>query len=911
MKNAKKFVALFVAVLMVMALCVPAFAANGTTTTGSIKLTNPVEGRTYTAYKIFDYTYDDAKSAHSYTISSSSAWLTPIQTFISTYPECGLELVANSGSTEYTVLSETGFQNYVALFAKYLNANLPTGASGTVLGSYTDSTTGDAYAMAIGLDLGYYLVSAGSTLIANLTNTDPNAIVKDKNETPETEKFILEGTNELKENDAAIGDTITFEIKTKIPDVTGYSTYFFVVNDTMSKGLTFNDDIVVKIDGTTVSGDDEYTATDVYNYVVTTTDDNETLIRIIFNNMVTNYSDPANVGKPIVITYSATLNEDANVDYDGDASAEDSNPNTSSVTYSNDPSVTPTHEPTEGNPNDPENPGYVFPEDPTGTGGEDQTDTYTTGLKIKKIDGDTSNPLTGAKFKIEGDSTTGTAGKTIIGKGYNFYPLPTATYIKYTDTVETPAGPTGYITVAPQDSTLANYDEETPYQQYVKNGSKYEKLTSSSATLYYKLNAAVTGGTYYTQVVPGLLYKELYEQVSGKVQVYTLSGSTYTNVTSTLPDIYYLLKNGTYTTTAPTSWNLSLYASTDMYVEDTTPGTYKSYTMPSLYYKIVDADADGYTTVSPNAVPTALSGSTGIYDTPTNVYYKDVTTFELFKVFYKLNTYALKTAKDTTRPTEQSSGADVEYIKHTGDDEFQTLASAKSTLYYQITDSDGSVSYTVDEPFEKITTVPTDIIQNYYTFDSTTGIYTYVGNTAESVASVTGDIYKEVYNVKSYEGYSETASSKTFDIASKKYYREEYVITTETSTTYAEAFVDDKGVLVFGGLKEGKYTITEIVVPDGYNPIDPIKLNIVFVPGTPATSSSAAVDPQFYIEELYDANDPSSEKTMTIDVINVKGTQLPETGGVGTTLFITFGALAVMFAGVLLVTNKRISKETI
>ena len=42
---------------------------------------------------------------------------------------------------------------------------------------------------------------------------------------------------------------------------------------------------------------------------------------------------------------------------------------------------------------------------------------------------------------------------------------------------------------------------------------------------------------------------------------------------------------------------------------------------------------------------------------------------------------------------------------------------------------------------------------------------------------------------------------------------------------------------------------------------------------------------------------------------NAKGTVLPETGSTGTMLFILLGGLAVIGAGIVLVTNKRVSKE--
>ena len=48
-------------------------------------------------------------------------------------------------------------------------------------------------------------------------------------------------------------------------------------------------------------------------------------------------------------------------------------------------------------------------------------------------------------------------------------------------------------------------------------------------------------------------------------------------------------------------------------------------------------------------------------------------------------------------------------------------------------------------------------------------------------------------------------------------------------------------------------------------------------------------------------------------ISNTKGstTPLPETGGVGTVLFITFGMIVVIITGIFLVTNKRMSKEDI
>ncbi|MEE1110286.1 MAG: LPXTG cell wall anchor domain-containing protein, partial [Lachnospiraceae bacterium] len=42
---------------------------------------------------------------------------------------------------------------------------------------------------------------------------------------------------------------------------------------------------------------------------------------------------------------------------------------------------------------------------------------------------------------------------------------------------------------------------------------------------------------------------------------------------------------------------------------------------------------------------------------------------------------------------------------------------------------------------------------------------------------------------------------------------------------------------------------------------------------------------------------------------NQKGTELPSTGGIGTTIFYVIGAILVLGAGILLVTRRRMSVQ--
>lgn len=101
---------------------------------------------------------------------------------------------------------------------------------------------------------------------------------------------------------------------------------------------------------------------------------------------------------------------------------------------------------------------------------------------------------------------------------------------------------------------------------------------------------------------------------------------------------------------------------------------------------------------------------------------------------------------------------------------------------------------------------------------------------------------------------------------------------------------DGKATIV--GLDGGTtYYLEETVAPDGYN-----KLNGRVEVKIEDTNINAQFD-----------NDTNEYVAGTgIQVVNKTGSELPSTGGIGTTLFTFFGAILVLGAGILLITKKRV-----
>lgn len=118
------------------------------------------------------------------------------------------------------------------------------------------------------------------------------------------------------------------------------------------------------------------------------------------------------------------------------------------------------------------------------------------------------------------------------------------------------------------------------------------------------------------------------------------------------------------------------------------------------------------------------------------------------------------------------------------------------------------------------------------------------------------------------------------------------------------------GMIIIRGLAGGEYIVTETKAPDGYNKLTaPIKMPLE-QGGNPTAGVNVTDVKKSLKADGSPLDTPIEFQNVHVkEIENNKGTVLPETGGIGTTLFITLGALAVIGTGLFLVTNKRISKE--
>lgn len=296
-------------------------------------------------------------------------------------------------------------------------------------------------------------------------------------------------------NYAGIGDHATFRIKSKVPNYAGYDYYFFVMNDTMAEGLTFDgaDSVTVTVGGKaltrgTLNAAGEAADNPLAEYYVYPNGDHS--FRLAFTDIM-QYT----VGDEIIVTYSATVNEDAIIGVEG-------NENAWSLDYSQDPNFD------YGGSKDEKHPGLpVEDEDiPLGKTPEQKTLTYLTELDITKYANAVleENLLAGAEFTL-----TGTSYQVVLDTVEHYVVDENGAYYKLLDG--------SYTTDEPSD------DQYTSIGQGDENTTKgYLKETIDNEDVYY----IPADRTEYAG-------REVYMLVKGSAGLYADVETKYNPVTET------------------------------------------------------------------------------------------------------------------------------------------------------------------------------------------------------------------------------------------------------------------------------------------------------------------------------------------------------------------------------------------
>lgn len=128
------------------------------------------------------------------------------------------------------------------------------------------------------------------------------------------------------------------------------------------------------------------------------------------------------------------------------------------------------------------------------------------------------------------------------------------------------------------------------------------------------------------------------------------------------------------------------------------------------------------------------------------------------------------------------------------------------------------------------------------------------------------------------------------------------VYTKSDDNGTADIVSDENGKIVLKGLAAGSYTLIETEAPDGYNKLTaPIKFTVS------KDGKITMVDEAQNSGNVVTAGNDGAVDT--VNVLNTTGAQLPSTGGMGTTMIYIAGAILMVGAAIIFVTNKRMKHE--
>lgn len=369
-KLVSRFMAVLMAMTMILSMSMTAFAAEAPK--GTLTVNNTVAGKTLDLYQIFTATKSGDNVAYTLNSAYEGFFKTKVDNGSSLSGEALSEAAYNYVNAQVGTDGSNGAEFAKAILGWILENNA------TVDATHTTATTTDGTTVINNLAYGYYVVyplgatdtsaAPGTgqdyTSVASLVSVTGDTLINMKSNYPTVDKKIIPAqsgsgitvgaivdaswdgshqmelddendpedtiaphseSDEKKAGDFGIGDTVTYQLTSKVPDMTGYDSYTFKFSDTLSKGLDLKEVLSVKVGNTTLTAKKSGTNTYALAY-----DQAKRTLTVTLNDFYNSYKK--RTGETITVVYTATLNKDAVIGM---------NPNTNKavVEYSNDPTA--------------------------------------------------------------------------------------------------------------------------------------------------------------------------------------------------------------------------------------------------------------------------------------------------------------------------------------------------------------------------------------------------------------------------------------------------------------------------------------------------------------------------------------------------------------------------------------------
>ena len=314
MKKMKKIFALVIAMIMVLGMSTSVFAAtivveSGTTAADGTESQDVLNGETYKAYKILNYTSDTTvdPAAYSYYLTKAEYDVENENGLGKLLESVGFEFTASADGTQYYVNNADDLDETIASDIYDIKDKIASVA----IASATATATADKQAVFSNLATGYWFVTSSVGALCSLQSYDDEAMIVEKNTMITDQKAVDENSDNVQ-----VGDVLTYTIT--LTDGKGTNLEAKII-DTMSKGLTYNDNATATANGTPLTKGTDFTVTkktlaaedvaegaDYEGMQVGTT--------IVTYTFTADVMEKLEENQKIIVTYTATVNTDASID---------------------------------------------------------------------------------------------------------------------------------------------------------------------------------------------------------------------------------------------------------------------------------------------------------------------------------------------------------------------------------------------------------------------------------------------------------------------------------------------------------------------------------------------------------------------------------------------------------------------